>query len=115
VLIAIFRGGDDEPAETATTVPTETAPAQTQTGAQEQPSFQISESGTLSEGDSGRSVRRLQRALAQLGYAVTPDGEYGPGTTTAVQAFQEDAGLEADGVAGPETARAINSALTGGG
>jgi murein L,D-transpeptidase YcbB/YkuD len=28
-----------------------------------------------------------------------------------VQSFQEDAGLTADGVVGPETARAINAAL----
>jgi hypothetical protein len=111
ILIAVVRGGDDEP-ESTPTAPTETT-AQPETEAA--PPLQIPEAGTLGAGDSGPRVRRLQRALAQLGYAVTTDGEFGPGTTAAVQAFQEDAGLNADGVAGPATARAINAELATGG
>lgn len=112
ILIAIFRGDGDDPAETSPTVPTETA-TQPQTDTVQ--ALQIPETGSLAEGDSGQRVRRLQRALAELGFDVTADGEFGPGTTTAVQAFQENAGLEADGVVGPETARAINAALVEGG
>lgn len=108
ILIAVFQGDGDDPEEAAPTVPTETtAGPDTEAGQ----SLQIPESGSLSEGDSGRRVRRLQRALAQLGFDVTPDGAFGPGTTAAVSGFQERAGLDADGVVGPETARAINEAL----
>lgn len=112
VLFFAFRGDGDEPEQTATTVPTETTQEQP-TGTGAETGFQISESGTLSQGDSGREVRRLQRALAELGYDVSPDGEFGPGTTAAVQDFQEDAGLPADGIAGPATAQAINAELSG--
>ncbi|MGH3022447.1 MAG: peptidoglycan-binding domain-containing protein [Gaiellaceae bacterium] len=112
ILIAIFSG-DDDPAEqaTPTTTPTETASAP---APEAPPELQIPESGTLAEGDTGPRVRRLQRALAELGYDVTPDGAFGPGTTAAVRAFQADAGLPDDGVAGPETARAVNEALAEG-
>jgi hypothetical protein len=107
ILIAVLQGGDDSTEEPeAPTTPVTTAP-----GSDAAPTLQIPETGTLSEGDSGARVRRLQRALAQLGFDVSADGAFGPGTTAAVQSFQEDAGLTADGVAGPETARAINAAL----
>lgn len=108
ILVAVLQGDGEEEAA-PTTTPTETAPApQPET----EPTLTVAESGTLAEGDSGRRVRRLQRALAGLGYDVSPDGAFGPGTTAAVRAFQEDAGLQADGVVGPETARALNEALT---
>lgn len=113
ILIAIFSGDGDEPEQVQpTTTPTETAPA---TQPEAPPDLQIQETGTLAEGDSGPPVRRLQRALAELGYDVTPDGAFGPGTTAAVRAFQADAGLPDDGVVGPETARAVNEALAEGG
>lgn len=111
ILVAVFQGdgdGEDEVAPTTTPTETEAAP-QPET----EPTLTVAESGTLAEGDSGRGVRRLQRALASLGYDVTADGAFGPATTDAVRAFQEDAGLEADGVVGPETARAVNEALAG--
>jgi hypothetical protein len=75
------------------------------------PGLQLQAGDTLSEGDSGPRVRRLQRALAELGYDVTADGEFGPGTSAAVQSFQEEAGLQADGVVGSATVQAINEAL----
>jgi Putative peptidoglycan binding domain len=111
IVLAFVLGGDDDGQvvpTTPTVTPTETAPATT-TGAE--PSQQVPEGGALTEGDSGRRVRLLQRALATLGYEVTPDGEYGPATTEAVSAFQEDSDLDADGVAGAETIAAINEAL----
>jgi hypothetical protein len=67
---------------------------------------------TLRPGDSGDSVQALQQALTQLGYEPgTVDGSYGPATQAAVLAFQQAAEITADGVAGPETLAALNSAL----
>jgi hypothetical protein len=112
IILAVTLGGDgdgDDAAQTAPTLtPTESA---TETATVEEPSLQVPEGDALTAGDSGRRVRRLQRALASLGYEVTPDGEYGPATAEAVSAFQEDADLDVDGVAGAQTIAAINEAL----
>lgn len=108
ILVAVLQGGDEAAEPTPTAPPTETSAApQTETEA----SLRLPAGATLAEGDSGPRVRRLQRALASLGYEVTPDGEFGPGTTGAVRAFQEEAGLDADGVVGSGTVQAVNDAL----
>jgi hypothetical protein len=112
VLVIVFQGDGDEPEESAATTQTETAPA---SGSDAEPSLQLQEGDPLSEGDTGPRVRRLQRALARLGFDVTPDGVFGPGTTAAVRSFQEEAGLDADGVVGSGTVRAVNDALAEGG
>ncbi|HKT44975.1 MAG TPA: peptidoglycan-binding domain-containing protein [Gaiellaceae bacterium] len=63
---------------------------------------------TSKPGDTGAQVRALQRALKSLGYQVgTIDGQYGPTTKAAVAAFQQTAGLTADGVFGPKTLNAL--------
>ena len=70
---------------------------------------------TLRPGTTGSSITDLQKALNQLGYDVgTADGNYGAATTAAVTAFQKDKGLTQDGVAGPTTLAAINTALAAG-
>ncbi len=52
----------------------------------------------IASGDSGEYVTDLQERLRQLGhYEGSVDGNYGPTTETAVQLFQEAAGLEQDG------------------
>jgi peptidoglycan hydrolase-like protein with peptidoglycan-binding domain len=56
----------------------------------------------LKKGLSGEPVRRLQ---AKLG--VTADGQFGPGTETALKAWQKDKGLKTDGIAGPDTFAAM--------
>jgi peptidoglycan hydrolase-like protein with peptidoglycan-binding domain len=56
----------------------------------------------LSEGDEGRQVELLQRAL---GLAV--DGVFGPATEEAVQRFQSQHGLTIDGIVGPQTSAAL--------
>ncbi len=56
-------------------------------------------------GNAGENVRRLQMRLQELGYLMdnTVTGNYSAATRTAVQQYQRDKGLQADGVAGPQT------------
>jgi peptidoglycan hydrolase-like protein with peptidoglycan-binding domain len=61
------------------------------------------------------AVRRLQTALARLGYfhhVVT--GYYGPVTTASVKTFQHSAGLQPDGIWGPLSQAALTRRLPGG-
>lgn len=65
--------------------------------------------GTVSRGQRGEAVSALQYMLSLIGefYDVIPpvqvDGVYGADTEAAVRAFQQAAGLPADGVAGEQT------------
>jgi len=64
----------------------------------------------LKNGSSGDTVTTLQTRLQQLGYyAGTIDGQFGPGTQTAVTLFQQQHGLDADGVVGPDTSSLLYS------
>jgi peptidoglycan hydrolase-like protein with peptidoglycan-binding domain len=55
-------------------------------------------------------VRALQRRLHALGQQPGPiDGLYGPLTEAAVKRFQSAAGLAIDGIAGPQTQRALQA------
>lgn len=59
------------------------------------------EYGTLQVGDRGDEVRRLQEELARYGYYEGDiDGVYGNQTRRAVEEFQYQHGLSADGMAG---------------
>lgn len=55
----------------------------------------------------------LQAALNKLGAdpALTVDDNYGRNTRRAVMAFQQKVGLDVDGIAGPDTWRAIETKL----
>ena len=57
----------------------------------------------LRRGMTGAAVRRLQAALVAVGQAIAVDGDFGPHTQTAVEAFQRAAGLAVDGLVGPQT------------
>lgn len=62
----------------------------------------------LKQGMTGDEVYKLQVKLHEYGYlSGSPDGTFGEQTRLAVQAFQIDTGLEADGVAGPATLAAL--------
>ena len=132
-LVARSLGGSDDttatstatlpttPADTtpAATTPASTAPASTTPAATTPDTTatvtSVPTETTLRPGDSGSSVTSLQQALDQLGYDVgTADGNYGPATTAAVAAFQKAQGLTEDGIAGPTTLTAINTALAAG-
>ena len=71
---------------------------------------------TLKQGMRGDDVRDLQNLLLDAGYSVGragADGIYGSDTFRAVAAFQEDHGLEVDGIAGRETMAALDAAVYG--
>ena len=63
-------------------------------------------------------TRGVQRILYCLGYdegaddiGSFADAQYGPTTERAVQAFQDDRGLVADGIVGPQTWQALRQSL----
>ncbi|WP_235006700.1 peptidoglycan-binding domain-containing protein [Calothrix rhizosoleniae] len=62
---------------------------------------------TLRFGNSGISVKVLQRILLSNGYAVRVDGVFGALTETAVKAFQSQSKLAEDGVVGKNTWREL--------
>ena len=69
--------------------------------------FSVANASAIRMGDQGEEVTQLQSALASLGYSVAVDGDFGSATTRAVKAFQESRGLEADGLVGAATYRAL--------
>ncbi|CAI9401361.1 peptidoglycan-binding protein [Aestuariimicrobium sp. T2.26MG-19.2B] len=62
---------------------------------------------TLRQGSSGPDVTFLQQRLSDLGYWLTVDGQFGPGTARTVRSFQQSQGLTADGIVGPDTWAAL--------
>lgn len=67
----------------------------------------------LRRGSRGAAVRRLQQALADLGYRLAVDGAFGPETQAVVSLFQRDHGLKIDGIVGMETREALRQASDG--
>lgn len=64
----------------------------------------------LRVGSRGEAVRQLQSFLNGAGYNAGPvDGVFGFLTASALQAFQEERGLTADGVVGPSTRTVIQT------
>ena len=63
---------------------------------------------TISVGDTGDAVRRLERALRRTpDLGLTVDGVFGAQLEAAVKAFQGGAGLVVDGIVGPLTWAAL--------
>jgi lysozyme family protein len=58
----------------------------------------------LRSGSHGDAVLALQKRLMAMGINPGPiDGAFGPKTHDAVERYQEQKGLQVDGIAGPET------------
>lgn len=58
-------------------------------------------------GSKGHAVRDLQAALNRHGAGLYIDGDFGAATEAAVKAFQQQAGLVVDGIAGTKTRGAL--------
>lgn len=73
-------------------------------------------SAPIEQGQRAEAVRSVQRSLISLGYRdangrpLVVDGDFGPRTRQAVEAFQRDSGLPVDGVVGPRTLGALERA-----
>lgn len=115
-LVAAACGSSDDPAPTttlaavATTAPTTTAPPP--------PTTTVADTTTTTHVDSEIPATAttviVQTDLTFLGYFEgVIDGIAGPITQEATSAFQEDAGIEVDGVYGPQTDAAMATTLEG--
>ncbi len=60
---------------------------------------------------TGNDVLFVQMILEHLGYGITADGAYGPATSSAVTAFQEDKLIDIDGMVGKQTWATLLSAI----
>ncbi len=61
----------------------------------------------LRNGSKGAAVAELQANLNRYGAGLRADGVFGAATDAAVRRFQDDHGLEVDGLAGPDTMAAL--------
>ncbi|MFD3457404.1 peptidoglycan-binding protein [Streptomyces sp. NPDC058691] len=61
----------------------------------------------MRQGATGERVRTVQYLLTAQGAALAVDGDFGPGTDSAVRAFQSAHGLAVDGIVGPGTWQAL--------
>lgn len=96
-----------ESTTTTTTPPTTT----TTTTAPPAPTTTVPPSPSYRRGDSGAEVAAMQERLIDLGFWLPGvDGVYGSVTSQAVMAFQKSQGLGRDGIAGPVTLGALETA-----
>jgi peptidoglycan hydrolase-like protein with peptidoglycan-binding domain len=68
----------------------------------------------LKPGATGPAVRQLQRTLAHLGYAVKPDGQFGPHTASIVRIFRLRVGLPRSAKVTTRMLRMLHKAQNGG-
>jgi peptidoglycan hydrolase-like protein with peptidoglycan-binding domain len=67
------------------------------------------------EGATGGCVVELQNLLDENGQHLIVDGQFGPSTVAAVEAFQTAAKIGVDGQVGPQTKHALYSQVSGSG
>ena len=66
--------------------------------------IEVSGYKTLRWGDQGEKVKKLQEALKAMGYYTGKiDSTYRSGVYAAIRSFQQEKGLQVDGIAGPAT------------
>jgi putative peptidoglycan binding protein len=106
-LTGAFGGASHTPSPTTTARPPSTTTVRAPVRAPGRPPTR-----TLTPGSSGPEVKRLQRALARLGYSSgRVDGSYGPATVKALKQFQQANALQPDGVLGPKTLEVLKAKL----
>jgi peptidoglycan hydrolase-like protein with peptidoglycan-binding domain len=59
--------------------------------------------GTVRLGSRGGAVRLVQQILANRGWKLAVDGDFGRNTDKVVRAYQGEKGLTVDGIVGPQT------------
>ncbi|MFF9848843.1 peptidoglycan-binding domain-containing protein [Streptomyces litmocidini] len=69
---------------------------------------------TVRKGDNGSAVKAAQTQLNRYGAGLAVDGAFGDGTDAKVRSFQSSHGLDADGIVGPDTWRALVTGSSGG-
>ncbi|WP_327164048.1 peptidoglycan-binding protein [Streptomyces zaomyceticus] len=69
---------------------------------------------TVRKGDGGSAVKAVQTQLNRYGAGLAVDGAFGDGTDGKVRSFQTSRSLDADGVVGPDTWRALVTGTSGG-
>lgn len=62
----------------------------------------------LRQGSKGEYAKELQNLLKTFGFNCSVDGDFGPNTKKCVLAFQQEWGLQKDGVVGEKTWAALN-------
>jgi len=117
IFIAILAAAgvfSSSPASAPPTITTQTTLPTTQTTPSTTPTV-TAPTQPLQEGDTGPQVKLLQKELKSLGFlAGAADGSFGPGTKAAVGQFQSSRGLTPDGQVGPDTLTALHQAAQGG-
>lgn len=68
---------------------------------------------TIQRGERSSRVNHLQYLLTRTGAKIAGDGDFGPGTESALVNFQRWAGIGVDGVCGPTTWRTIHRLVDG--
>ncbi|MFD8143918.1 peptidoglycan-binding protein [Streptomyces sp. NPDC059708] len=69
---------------------------------------------TVRKGDNGSAVKAVQTQLNRYGAGLAADGAFGDGTDAKVRGFQSSHSLDADGIVGPDTWRALVTGSSGG-
>jgi len=119
ILIAILAAAgvfSSTPAATTQSTPTHPTLPTTSTGPATTPKgVQVPTQTPIQEPNTGPQVKLLQKALISLGLLPKgkADGSVRPSTKAAVQNFQNQHQLPADGVVGKQTLAALKQALGG--
>ena len=123
LTVAACGGGDGGNGEGTTgifdtgvfaTTEAEVTPPLTETTATPEPPLQITvpKGQPIGPQSPAEKVAEIQRALIALGFKIgKPDGIYGEKTRKAVVKFQKAHKLDADGLVGTKTAKALNKEL----